>query len=312
MPNLRAESIIELAISLLGCPYVYGTWGQPCTPALRKRYADYNPSQREITYKRCPVLSDKQTSCTGCKYDGLLAFDCRGFTHYCVLNGAGIDIYGQKVSVQLSTSSNWDVRGDISWLPNLVGCVFLEGHTGLYLLDGLVIHCSGEVKQEALGSGRNWTQFAIPKGLYTMDDIADALEVGVVLETLRRGSQGQSVAYLQALLNADGYDCGLIDGKYGAKTESAVKALQEKNGVKADGICGPATWALLVEPDAPELPDDDDKQLEIPTETPSPDPEPKPVADPDQTVTLTRSLAQTMLECIDLMKSIIEGAISNE
>lgn len=306
----NADTIIEAAKSQLGSPYVYGTWGQLCTPALRKRYSEYTPSQKEITYKRCPVLSDKQPTCSGCKYNGMLAFDCRGFTHWCVLKG-GIDIYGQKVSVQLETDKNWDVRGDIAWVPELVGCVFLEGHTGMYLMNDLVIHCSGEVKQEQLGEGRKWTKFAVPKGLYTMKEIAEALSVDVVLETLRRGSQGHSVAYLQALLNDAGYECGLVDGKYGSKTENAVKALQEANSVKADGICGPRTWALLVDPDQPELDEDDDIIPEIPSLPPESPSEPSGDT-AGQTVRLSSEEAQTVRKCLLTALDIINKAIGGE
>lgn len=300
--NTKAQAIIDLAASLLGCPYVYGTWGQLCTPALRKRYSEYNPSQKEITYKRCPVLSDKQSTCAGCKYNGMLAFDCRGFTHYCILKGAGIDIYGQKVSVQYDTDKNWDVRGDIGWMPELVGCVFLDGHTGLYLLDALVIHCSGEVKQETLGQGRKWVRFGVPKGLYSLEEITEALSVDVVLETLRRGSQGHSVAYLQGLLKISGYELGLIDGKYGAKTEKAVRELQEANGLKVDGICGPATWALLVTPDQPELPDDDDEIPEIPTDTQPTEPEAPPVQ-------LTRAQYDALVLYVERINKILKDVM---
>lgn len=282
----KDQIIIDTAVEQLGSPYVYGTWGQLCTPALRKRYADYNPAQREITYARCQVLREKnpQPSCAGCQYNGKLAFDCRGFTHYCVLK-AGIDIYGQKVSVQYDTAKNWDGRGDIGWMPDLVTCVFLDGHTGLYLKGGRVIHCSGEVKEEVLGEGRKWVHFAIPKGLYTMTELADALGKGAEVQLLRRGSQGRSVAWLQALLNAAGYDCGMIDAKYGAKTEEQVKALQEANGLKVDGIVGPATWALLIEPDQPELPEDDDELPEIPDDPQQPaEPDPE-----DPLITVRRS-----------------------
>ena len=95
----KADYVIREAEAHMGCPYVYGTWGQLCTPALRKRYASYNPKQRAITYARCQVLRDKnpQPNCNGCPYQGMLAFDCRGFTHYCVLHGADIDITGGYV-----------------------------------------------------------------------------------------------------------------------------------------------------------------------------------------------------------------------
>lgn len=36
------------------------------------------------------------------------------------------------------------------------------------------------------------------------------------------------------------------DGHFGSKTEAAVKAFQELNGLPIDGIVGPATWELLI------------------------------------------------------------------
>lgn len=51
-------------------------------------------------------------------------------------------------------------------------------------------------------------------------------------------------ASLQAQLNALGY--GLVeDGRYGPKTEAAVRDFQAKAGLKIDGIAGPATLAVL-------------------------------------------------------------------
>ena len=36
-------------------------------------------------------------------------------------------------------------------------------------------------------------------------------------------------------------------GRYGAATEAAVRSFQEARGIRVDGICGPETWAALVE-----------------------------------------------------------------
>ena len=41
------------------------------------------------------------------------------------------------------------------------------------------------------------------------------------------------------------------DAIYGAKTKSAVVTAQDSNGLKADGICGPKTWAVLIEGSEP-------------------------------------------------------------
>ncbi|MCI6586023.1 MAG: peptidoglycan-binding protein [Oscillibacter sp.] len=59
------------------------------------------------------------------------------------------------------------------------------------------------------------------------------------------GSRGDAVRKLQELLNALGYDCGSVDGIFGSKTYAAVLAFQKANGLGADGIVGPLTWAKL-------------------------------------------------------------------
>jgi len=59
------------------------------------------------------------------------------------------------------------------------------------------------------------------------------------LVQLRRGSRGTTVKKMQETLGID------ADGKFGSGTEKAVKAYQEKNGLKGDGIVGPNTLAKL-------------------------------------------------------------------
>lgn len=60
--------------------------------------------------------------------------------------------------------------------------------------------------------------------------------------TIRKGASGGSVKRLQGLLNA-----GLtVDGKFGPKTEAAVKQYQAAHGLTVDGIVGPQTWASLI------------------------------------------------------------------
>lgn len=38
------------------------------------------------------------------------------------------------------------------------------------------------------------------------------------------------------------YSCGTADGYFGSRTKSAVIHYQQKHGLVADGIVGPATW----------------------------------------------------------------------
>jgi len=63
--------------------------------------------------------------------------------------------------------------------------------------------------------------------------------------TVKYGSTGSYVGKLQERLNALGYNCGSVDGSFGAKTLAAVKAYQKKAGLSVDGIVGAKTWAAL-------------------------------------------------------------------
>lgn len=60
------------------------------------------------------------------------------------------------------------------------------------------------------------------------------------MELYKIGSRGEMVRQIQRALHL------LPDGIYGQLTEEAVKAFQSKNGLKADGIVGPATLAMLI------------------------------------------------------------------
>ena len=63
---------------------------------------------------------------------------------------------------------------------------------------------------------------------------------------LRRGAGGAAVRDVQGRL-AEGGIPVVVDGEYGPKTEAAVRAFQERRGLRVDGICGPETWSALVE-----------------------------------------------------------------
>lgn len=69
------------------------------------------------------------------------------------------------------------------------------------------------------------------------------------IRTLRRGDRGREVVDLQTRLQALGYDLGNrgIDEVFGPRTELAVKAFQQRAGILADGMAGPATYWEMVE-----------------------------------------------------------------
>lgn len=67
----------------------------------------------------------------------------------------------------------------------------------------------------------------------------------VPTKTLKRGSRGDGVRWLQYALNDRKYGL-IVDGDFGEKTEEAVKSYQMKRGLLADGIVGARTRAELV------------------------------------------------------------------
>lgn len=238
----RSEDAIRIALSQLGAPYVWGAWGQECTPEGRKKYAGYNPDHKTAIYKPCPVLCGTAKSCAGCKWDGWRMFDCRGFVWW-VLHQAGVPIASGSATSQWENDANWQEKGVIGKMPDCFCCVYERSgnkmkHTGFHIGGGVIIHCSGTVKMGTLNS-RAWTHYAIPKGLY---------EGGVMpMAVLTTGSSGAAVKTLQEQLKKLGYYNLNVDGKFGSKTAAAVKDFQRAYGLTVDGIVGAVTQEALAQ-----------------------------------------------------------------
>jgi Putative peptidoglycan binding domain len=73
------------------------------------------------------------------------------------------------------------------------------------------------------------------------------------LPELKQGDTGNNVRTLQGLLVARGYHLGTtgahnvgVDGDFGVLTDSAVKDVQQRGKITADGVVGPQTWPLLL------------------------------------------------------------------
>lgn len=66
------------------------------------------------------------------------------------------------------------------------------------------------------------------------------------MNTVRSGSLGPSVFYLQLALERSGYNTGAIDGIFGIKTQQALIEFQLDNKLLPDGIAGSRTWKKLI------------------------------------------------------------------
>ena len=106
-----------------------------------------------------------------------------------------------------------------------------------------------------LASGR-WVRRGSTIVVFGVDDRRARIVGGVAREllleeelagrpVLRNGSSGSDVVYLQTRLAALGLSPGSPDGRFGARTEAAVKAFQRSRSLTADGIVGAQTWSAI-------------------------------------------------------------------
>ena len=83
----------------------------------------------------------------------------------------------------------------------------------------------------------------------TADGAAGAKTWGALIVTVKLGSTGQAVRAVQDQANfrngRDGHSLN-VDGVFGTKTQAWVRAFQQAEGLKADGMVGSATWQALV------------------------------------------------------------------
>ena len=253
----KVEAVIRTAETCVGWPYVWGATGALCTPSKREYYANRSvcpAGEAEQTRKKCQVLNGSKSACSGCKYlpDGEKTeiHDCWGFIKD-ILQRFGVNLAGGGCTSGWNNDSNWTEKGAISTLPERLCCVFWtdssdkskKSHIGFYIGGGIMVHCSGEVKEEKLS--KRCTDWAIPKGL-------DG-DLPVKKPTLRKGNTGPYVVECQEDLITLGYDLRPYgaDGKYGNTTIREVKKFQNTHigpdgkQLVADGVTGQNTWWAL-------------------------------------------------------------------
>lgn len=267
MATEKGRKIAEYAKSKIGCAYIWGGYGEKkCSVAFRKERASAYPSQKNNIYKNCPVLSGKQSSCSGCKYEGKQAYDCAQLTRYSC-KAAGQELCSGANS-QWKTVA-WAKKGTMDNFPDVEGVILYHAnskgtmtHTGVAIGGGKAVEAKnadykkgGVVKTNI--ADRTWTHWAALDGvldgvqveeLKVEQIVVEGDTVNVELNVLRKGSKGKQVKTLQRLLIAEGCDVGKAgaDGDFGSMTESAVKEYQKKKGLETDGIVGKITWSSLL------------------------------------------------------------------
>lgn len=252
-----SEAAWKLALLCVGWPYIFGDRGQYCTPSHRRTVYAKHGDEHPTIKSKCKNFSGTG-SCSGCKfYPGgkTRAHDCRGFTYRILLQIYGWELMGGGTNSQWNNAANWRAKGEIGTMPrNVLCCLYVhkdgkKTHTGFGFNDETV-ECSSGV-QHFTTRNKKWTHWAVPKcvteEIHPEPTPTPTPTPDPKKPTIKRGSTGEYVRLLQGILVQLGYDLGstAIDGKFGKKTESAVKKFQKANGLVVDGIVGPKTWAEL-------------------------------------------------------------------
>ena len=272
----RSEAIWRAGLACKGWAYVFGAWGAYCTPGERKqRYRYHNIAS---ILEKCQRLrsSDQKGTCSGCKWypegEKTRCFDCRGFTDW-LIKQFDFDLEGEGATGQWNSKKNWCIKSDdMSAIPQgVIVNVFIWNstnknmkHTGFYF-NGETLECSNGVQLTSPMKKGRWTHWAVAKcfekdmvgnsntgnGVVTMP--TTPAEPAKTKPTIRKGNKNTYVKEAQQKLIQLGYSLGICgaDGDFGNATENAVKQFQRDNGLTADGVIGPKTWAALDAADKP-------------------------------------------------------------
>lgn len=259
------EHFADWCQKMVGQPYWYGTCVYKATNSLLSRKSKQYPShytsgrmpkyRQQVTDKS--VVSDCIGGCKGYAWtnggQGVLeaigtdkSISSSYGSHGCPDKGAN-----SMFSWAKSKGADW---GTIDTLPDIPGvALYKDGHAGYYIGGGYAVEWQGFnygcVKTQV--SKRPWTHWY----MLPFIDYGDTGSAPPAMEMqtdhtlgsrlLKNGSSGADVKTLQELLNQLG--SGLdVDGKFGSKTEAAVKAFQKKAGVKQDGKYGEQTHSALM------------------------------------------------------------------
>ena len=245
MSRKTGHGLAEYAVSQLGKPYWWGTYGQIADLTLlrekRRQYPEYYsdsdfPNQfGQKVHDCCGLIKGYRwcdTPSSEPRYVGSQDVAASGLYHQC------------------------SRRGDISTMPDIAGvCLFRRdlGHVAVYIGNGKTVeamgHRYGVVERNK--NSRNWAFWGMPdwidygEGEIKPPNPRPSYYYNIKLPLLKPSMEDGAVKTAQRLLNAMGYDC-TENSVMDEKTVAAVKAFQGKNGLLQDGEIGIDTWTALL------------------------------------------------------------------
>ena len=113
-------------------------------------------------------------------------------------------------------------------------------------------NCPSPYKRDS-GKGSNWTWDEFKAKVKSYLEGAESVREDVYMvefKVIGKGDNNEDVGTAQKLLNADGYTDPngnplKVDNDFGGNTAYAVGEFQKDNGLEADKVIGPKTWARL-------------------------------------------------------------------
>lgn len=197
---------------------------------------------------------------------------CAGFVSACAIACGATDIIPIEVSCQkligLFQSKGLWVEND-AYVPKPGDYIFYDwqdtgagdnkgnsDHVGIVekVVDGVITviegNYSNSVKRRTIKvNGKYIRGYGVPKYDEETEEVkTEVKKISLSVPQLSYGLTGESVKALQILLSGRGCngDMHKPDGIFGPNTLGAVKLYQKKEGLEADGVVGPITWAKLL------------------------------------------------------------------
>jgi cell wall-associated NlpC family hydrolase len=225
-----------------GSIYVLGAQGQTGNQ-ITEAWIKTREHNDASNYNRAIAFWKKRL---GQGFANLRAYDCSGLVVEFLLTekliGGDLNANGLYYTACDAIEKGALTGGDLVFKKQLTSRRVY--HVGVYMGDGTVVHAKGRdygVIREALSKG-GWNRFG---RLKCFGEPAAPVYTRALKNAGKPYMSGDDVRAVQAALEAAGFSPDGVDGSYGPKTEAAVKAYQAANGLEADGIAGPKTWAKL-------------------------------------------------------------------
>lgn len=259
--------------------YIWGRAGQTWTQASQ------DAATRDMTVRY------------GQKWVGKRVADCSGLFVWAYKQlDASIYHGSNTIWRKYTTARKGKVRDLITIRPGTAVFQYRESdgnrhHIGLYVGGGMCIEAKGTPHGVVSSPLTVWDEWGTLKDVDYAGTIEETFGI-MPLDTITKGAKGELVKFLQRALQEAKYDIGDdgVDGIFGSDTLSAVRAFQSDHGLTPDGKVGAKTWAAIKA-----VQDDDEPDEDKPVEAPD-EPQDAPEEVPDKIpLTIEQRLARLEL-----------------